>query len=504
VEDEKWMNCGQFGGKEDEEDIMNRQPPYNLLEEHWLPVLYRDGRTERIGICQAFEDAGRIRQIAATNPMDRVAILRFLLALLYWCKGNSPDKLPDGTFPSDWFKKLDDNKDCFNLLGDGKRFYQYKSTYEKKKSANYFIQEVPTGQNFWHFKHATEGIDGLCPACCAMGLLRLPVFATSGGRGKPPGVNAKPPIFVIPLGLSLAETLTISWREVSGSNLGTPGWEKPDMKLPKTGYIPLLSGLTWVPRQVWLNDPGETSSCISCGDRTPLIRQMVFAPIGSQKADEEGQGRNWLDPHVIYMSDKKGKKSSLPPGNALGSSDAASSQWAKIMAGILDGKKADGKGRLWVVGFATVQNDKYLEAMEYEIPFSCTLEDHKVQEHIETIERWQKEGKSLEDRLRKIVREIRKPRKEDARIAVSAIASVRPQVEAEVSLKLGELIEGGDDAWKLAASEYSPMMAAISKSLSPGFTSAMVQRRKQIASIKPNMWQQTTTAKKPRKKGGDK
>jgi hypothetical protein len=45
-----------------------------------------------------------------------------------------------------------------------------------------------------------------------MGLLRLPVFATSGGRGKPPGINAKPPIYVIPLGLSLAETLRLSWK----------------------------------------------------------------------------------------------------------------------------------------------------------------------------------------------------------------------------------------------------------------------------------------------------
>ena len=34
----------------------------------------------------------RIRQIAASNPMDRMAILRFLLALLYWCKGNPPGR----------------------------------------------------------------------------------------------------------------------------------------------------------------------------------------------------------------------------------------------------------------------------------------------------------------------------------------------------------------------------------------------------------------------------
>ena len=44
---------------------------YNLLDEEWIPVLYRDGRWKRLGIRKVLEDAGRIRQIAASNPMDR-------------------------------------------------------------------------------------------------------------------------------------------------------------------------------------------------------------------------------------------------------------------------------------------------------------------------------------------------------------------------------------------------------------------------------------------------
>ena len=61
---------------------------YNLLEEKWIPVLWKDGHSGRVGIIEALTEAGRIRQIAASNPMDRLAILRFLLALLYWCKRN--------------------------------------------------------------------------------------------------------------------------------------------------------------------------------------------------------------------------------------------------------------------------------------------------------------------------------------------------------------------------------------------------------------------------------
>lgn len=45
---------------------------FNLLTEEWIPVLYRDGRWKRVGIRTALEDAGRIRQVGASNPMDQV------------------------------------------------------------------------------------------------------------------------------------------------------------------------------------------------------------------------------------------------------------------------------------------------------------------------------------------------------------------------------------------------------------------------------------------------
>jgi len=57
---------------------------YNLLDEKWIPVLYHDGKWERLGIRRTLADAHRIRQIAASNPMDRVAIIRFLLAGVFW------------------------------------------------------------------------------------------------------------------------------------------------------------------------------------------------------------------------------------------------------------------------------------------------------------------------------------------------------------------------------------------------------------------------------------
>jgi CRISPR-associated protein Cse1 family len=464
---------------------------YNLLEEKWIPVLYKDGKPERVGITKALEQAKEIRQIAASNPMDRAAILRFLLALLYWCRGNTPDKLPGDSLPCDWFQKLHDHRDCFNLLGEGKRFYQYKrNDGQGKLSANYLMQEVPTGTNFWHFRHSTDESDGLCPACCAMGLLRLPLFATSGGRGKPPGINAKPPIYVMPLGSSLAGALRLSWRKVPSA--GTPAWEKPDLELPKTGEVPMLMGLTYLPRRVWLDDPEEPeANCISCGHKERLIRRSVFAGIGSTRTSGE---RAWSDPHVISDT-----KDVMKPSNALGASDAAAAQWAQIMAGILRGQKDIRTGRVWVVGFATVQNDKYLEAMECEIPFQHKLDAGQVQANVEKIERWLEEGWKLARKA--------KPREASRKHLEipPMVSAVRPQAEARVSAKMGELISANGEAWEQAAGEYSPMMDAIAKSLSPGFTTVALRRQNQIAGVKPNMRSDTTAAVRAgRKKRGDK
>ncbi|MCW5775613.1 MAG: type I-E CRISPR-associated protein Cse1/CasA [Phycisphaeraceae bacterium] len=51
---------------------------FNLVTEPWIPVLRCNGRAERVGIRAALAEAGSIRQIAASNPMDNVALLRFL------------------------------------------------------------------------------------------------------------------------------------------------------------------------------------------------------------------------------------------------------------------------------------------------------------------------------------------------------------------------------------------------------------------------------------------
>ena len=40
---------------------------FDLLAERWIPVLWANGKAGRVGIREAFTQAGSIRQIAASN-----------------------------------------------------------------------------------------------------------------------------------------------------------------------------------------------------------------------------------------------------------------------------------------------------------------------------------------------------------------------------------------------------------------------------------------------------
>lgn len=445
---------------------------YNLLDEKWIPVLFNNGTNSHVGIIEAFTRAQEIREIAASNPMDRVAILRFLLALLYWCKDGPSDQIPEA-FPSDWFKKLGENKNCFNLFGEEERFYQDKNA-KRRKAATHLIQELPSGNNFWHFRHSTDMNDGLCPACCALGLLRLPLFSVGGvdGRGNPnfwTGINGVPPIYVVPSGISLRDTLLANWS--FHKNLGEPSWSTATKPINANESVPLLNGLTLLSRKVLLiKEEGQVGVCINCGLRKELIREIEFQSAGKQENEK------WTDPHVVYLSGTE--QEALRAQNLMetGKFRVDRLEFGQLAQIVATRKPVD----LLIVGFVTKQA-KNIDVWE------CVLTAPKHQGVPTFTTRWKDEGGALDGRLRSIVRGEKKQREGDVLVATAAIDSIRPHVEAKVLARASALIEGSEDAWEQAANEYRPMMAAVAQSLSPGFTTVALQRRKQFAKITPDM-----------------
>jgi len=460
---------------------------YNLLDEHWIPVLYCDGTWERVGIRQALEDADRIRQIAANNPMDRLAILRFLLALLYWCKGDPPDEGNTNSvasLSSEWFFRLDENRDCFNLVGDAGRFYQDR-TAQRTRAVTDLIQEIPTGNNFWHFRHATDKIDGLCPACCVLGLLRLPLFSVSGLPDLKAGVNGTPPVYVVPWGMSLRETLQANWSPCA--NLGTPAWVQPDVRPTPSEDVPLLTGLTLLSRRVFLHDPVERPGvCIGCGTRgTPLILTCEYQTAGRQ------ENALWSDPHAVY-SDATPRRTVKAADLTAAGKFRMDRPWPDLLARLVETDRFGSKktvASLFIVGFATDQA-KNIDAWEWTI---AVPPGTSIKETLASLLRqWWKEGWRMEKRIGRSEVE-----------GSATIAAIRPDIEGRVSAQAGELIVGADEVWQQAAAEYRPLMKVIARSLSPGFTAAAIHRRQQIALASPDMRPKVESAKKPGRKKGE-
>ncbi len=286
---------------------------YNLLEENWIPVLWSDGRTGRVGIKDALKEAGNIRQIAASNPMDNVALLRFLLAILVWCKPIVSEEereaaRKDRALPTAWVAKLDQNKDCFELLGDGRRFYQDLSQAKErpKRPVSDLFAYLPADTEINHFRHVFDQTVALCPACCAVGLVRLPACATQGGQGLSPSINNAPPIYFVAAGDALLETFLLNWP-VPVSEGDQPAWE-PTARRARTAEIGILEGFTWQPRAVRIGpcrqNPGQR--CARCGSDGPLASQLVFKKGRARKGD----ARPWRDPSVALVgTESRGKNS---------------------------------------------------------------------------------------------------------------------------------------------------------------------------------------------------
>lgn len=331
---------------------------FNLLTEPWIPVLWQDGNLDRRGILDILREAPRIREIAAPNPLDRVALLRFLLALTYWCQGKpEPAVLHAGPawFSTDSWRRLEKHRADFNLFGTSHRFYQCRIEDRRQSSPNQLLHEIPSGTNANHFRHARDFRDGLCPACCALALVRLPAFATQGGKGRSPGINAAPPVYVVPLGDSLAETILFSWRP-SAIPLGRPAWSQPDLLLPHDKPVPLLTGLTWLPWRVWLHAPEASEApCIACGARSSLVRRASVQGRGSRPKVQ------WTDPHTVATD-----KGLLRAPNRFEKALDAACFWVDLLVAATRVAQQTNARRFLTVGFATDQM-KFFEVIEFTI-----------------------------------------------------------------------------------------------------------------------------------------
>jgi hypothetical protein len=307
---------------------------YNLVDEDWIPVLWNNGQYSRVGIRTALAKAGKIRQIAASNPMDNASLFRFLLVVVHWCKqGPAVDELKkvssSSGFPQEWIaSKLGDkgkpNPD-FDLFAKNGGFYQFdcdigsrddefisdKTNSESPKfnPVTDLFFEFPSGTNIAHFHHIQDFKQGICPGCCAIGLIRLSAFASASAHGraeqKPAGINGATPVYAIPMGESLLKTF-LSFLPLPSKEFDAPSWEYPNKPINKETVGP-LKALTWQPRKIWLDKPYRHSapdSCLLCGLQVKLVYRIKLLP-GWERPFPKA---HWPeDPQLLYTTKKANK-----------------------------------------------------------------------------------------------------------------------------------------------------------------------------------------------------
>ncbi|GMU94195.1 MAG: hypothetical protein AMXMBFR4_32530 [Candidatus Hydrogenedentota bacterium] len=355
---------------------------YNLLDENWIPVLYQNGEYKRVGIRKALQDAGTIRQIASSNPMDNVALLRFLLVVLLWCKGNPTEndrelltRDTDG-IPKGWLEKLTDHKEKFHLLGDGERFMQAPERAKNSRPVADLFHELPGDTNVTHLRHIRDYCEGICLGCVAIGFTRLPVAMTGKGKGKRPGINGDPPAYFVPVGETVLNTLKLNWpfSHIPGDH---PCWQT-DLSYTED-QVGVMEGFTWTSRQFRIAESDlKPGSCLVCGAETESLVTCLRELNEQNGRDDLSRcdHNRWRDPHLAYNQDNKAWRMEDSEKDLPGSAG----QWRDWLAACFDGnnkgitppqaivsaaKQSNGKLRVMVAGIATRQNDKCIESWSH-------------------------------------------------------------------------------------------------------------------------------------------
>ncbi len=293
---------------------------YNLLEEKWIPVLWKDGHCDRVGVIEALDCAGRIRCAALASPLDLFAVHRFMLTLLYWkapLAGGvelvresllKDEKIPgavrDGI-------EIEKGAHCFDLFDDKAPFLQDLTARDAeerdKKPVGSLFAELAAGTNIAHFHHGDDESLRLCLPCAALGMLRVVPWTQSGGAGLTPSVHNAPPIMAIATGGNLAATLGFNLVPLN-VKAGEAKWSGQFKPTDPAKPIPYLEAMTWNPRRIYLPTP-QAGGCCYCGQGDVLTvgPKIVYLKNPNTKSNKQN-GRalmfNWRDPSAFYLDDE--------------------------------------------------------------------------------------------------------------------------------------------------------------------------------------------------------
>ena len=286
------------------------EPFYNLFDEPWISVEGLDGKVQELGIYDVIKNAHNLRYLIEPMPIVQISIYRLLICIIKDMheienKYDLEELLEKGQFDQ---KLIDEFKDTyydrFFLFADTNAFYQGNFIDQKKKdSVSRLMVYLPTGNNETFFYHSFQNQHAISPKYCVKALLTWPLFATQGGSGYSPGINQKPPWYILIRGDNLFQTLVLNIPAVSieinsGPNI-TP-WNSDDYVgiRRNVSSVSTIYGMTFLPRYIHLIPDGPGYCTFSSEWSDHLVKEIIFQ-MGNKFTGK------WIDPNVGYKIDAK-------------------------------------------------------------------------------------------------------------------------------------------------------------------------------------------------------
>lgn len=307
-----------------------KDPHFNLWTDPWITLERPDGSNERLGLADTLRRAQEFTAIYDPSPLVIAGIHRLLTVIAQdICRPQRPPDLKklwhtEG-FPADKIVAFGvQYAHRFDLFSENAPFFQSadlplhpsKAEQSKLKSVSQLTVETSRSTALQHYRHGREMEEQFCPICAARGLVTIPMFITSGGRGLKTSVNGEPPLYVLPGGATLYQSLTASvllpdYQPAVRAQNDTPWWKHtPVVVAGDVEDIGYLHSLTFPARRVRLIPELPTGSCTRCGENSQWAIRAMFFEAGECRSNKAKATQFWQDPFVAYR--QSGEKKPFP------------------------------------------------------------------------------------------------------------------------------------------------------------------------------------------------
>lgn len=287
---------------------------FDIRTEPWIPVQDMvTGDVREVGLRELLDHAQEYRQISGENAMETYSIYRFLSVFLLRIYQPEDweakyEMLEEGRFAmkrvEDYFCQCELEGISFDLFDAKRPFMQAEpdAAYDTDKTIKSIASLDGTrasGHNSIHYDHTLEVDAEMTPSQAMRGLLVSQIFALYTTGEYPYNVYGAPPMFFLPEGRNLFETLVLSMPIAGASDMGKPVWENPREIIPKEDVASAkqLYGMLFPARRIRLCPPVDGK-----------VRLMYYQP-GLHFIGFSG----WRDPHVARWLNKDGDFVSIKP-----------------------------------------------------------------------------------------------------------------------------------------------------------------------------------------------